>query len=171
MISKQFQNQPFELHSELAYQIKLALDSRGWQEPQVRIDLPFDKLLFEGGLKQLGKLSHSVRRSEVNTIGHYKDLNLVLGINWDNQLTNQLVCISPPSSMELNPGLSVMAGCISWLISQQLAWSSRHGECQLPPTLDFQFQGYEVSLNLFHMQTLKISFHQLQCCALLNPFV
>ena len=57
--------QPFELHKELAYQIKLALDSRGRREPQVRIDLPFDKLLFDGGLKQLGKWSHNVRGSEV----------------------------------------------------------------------------------------------------------
>ena len=32
--------QPFELHREVAYQIKLALDSRGRRDPQVRIEVP-----------------------------------------------------------------------------------------------------------------------------------
>ena len=74
--------QPFELHKELAYQIKLALDSRGRRDPQIRIDLPFDKLIYDGGLKQLGKHSHNNRGSEVYTIRHYSDLNPLLGSNW-----------------------------------------------------------------------------------------
>lgn len=64
------------------YQIKLVLDSTGRHDPQVGIDLPFDKLLFEGGLKQLGTVTCNLRGSDMYTIKHYSDLNLVLGLNW-----------------------------------------------------------------------------------------
>lgn len=40
---------PYDPHQELAYQIKLSLDSRGRRDPEARIELPFDKLVFEGG--------------------------------------------------------------------------------------------------------------------------
>lgn len=48
--------QPFEFHRELAIQIKMALDSKHRRDPEVRIELPFDRLLFERGLKQAGHL-------------------------------------------------------------------------------------------------------------------
>ena len=46
---------PFDAHRELGYQITLALNSKYRADPEVRIELPFDKLIFDGGLKQYGK--------------------------------------------------------------------------------------------------------------------
>ena len=43
--------QPFELHRELAIQIKMALDSKHRRDPEVRIELSFDRLLFKRGIK------------------------------------------------------------------------------------------------------------------------
>lgn len=73
---------PFELYRELAYQIKLALDSKGRHDPQVRIEIPFDKLLFEGGLKQAGIFLHTSRGYDVYSIKQYTDLTPFLGSNW-----------------------------------------------------------------------------------------
>lgn len=73
---------PFELHKELAYQIKLALDSRGRRDPEVRIEIPFDKLLFEGGLKQAGYFLKSSRGYDIYSIKTYTDLTPLLGSNW-----------------------------------------------------------------------------------------
>ena len=47
---------PFHLHNELAYQIKAALNSWARSDVDVRIELPFDRYLFIGGLQQAGKL-------------------------------------------------------------------------------------------------------------------
>ena len=49
------------------YQIKLVLDSTGRHDTQVGIDLPFDKLLFEGGLRQLGTVTCNLRGSDMYT--------------------------------------------------------------------------------------------------------
>ena len=67
---------PFELHRELAFQIKLSLNSG------VRIEMPFDMLLFEGGLKRLGKPLQKGHSHEVYTIQCYGDLKPVLGDRW-----------------------------------------------------------------------------------------
>ena len=42
----------FDLHRKLAFQIKVALDSRHRKDPDMRLDMPFDRLLFDGGFKQ-----------------------------------------------------------------------------------------------------------------------
>ena len=73
---------PFSLYQELAYQIKLALDSRGRRDPEVRIELPFDKVLFEGGLKQAGCYLRTSRGNTVYSIKRYADLSALLGSNW-----------------------------------------------------------------------------------------
>lgn len=54
---------PFDVHRELAYQIALALNSKHRSEPEVRIELPFDKLLFEGGLKQVWQAVMQIKRA------------------------------------------------------------------------------------------------------------
>jgi len=59
---------PFDAHCELAYQITLALNSSLWSEPEVRRERPFDKLIFDGGLKQYGKLLRKSRGHDVYTI-------------------------------------------------------------------------------------------------------
>ena len=42
---------PFSLYNELSIKVKCALSSRRKENPSTRIDMPFDKLLFDGGLK------------------------------------------------------------------------------------------------------------------------
>ena len=43
---------PFDLHYELAYAIKAALQScLPRRDPDVRLEIPFDLLIFNGGLK------------------------------------------------------------------------------------------------------------------------
>ena len=74
--------QPFHLHSELAIKIKQALTSSSAREPDVRISLPFDKVLFEGGLKQAGTPTSSSRGTKTFTIKNYSDLSPLLGPRW-----------------------------------------------------------------------------------------
>ena len=79
--------QPFELHQELAYSIKLALvGSR--KDPDVRIEMPFDLLLFNGGLKQQGYSVHQGRGHEVMGIKTYIDLVPLLGKCWYIRILN-----------------------------------------------------------------------------------
>ena len=47
----------FELHREQTFQIKLSLKSVNWKDPDVRLKLQFDKILFERGLKKNEKAS------------------------------------------------------------------------------------------------------------------
>lgn len=55
-LPEQYIYQPFELHHELVLQIKMALYSNHRRDSEVQIELPFDRFLFEGGLKQAGHL-------------------------------------------------------------------------------------------------------------------
>lgn len=59
---------PYDAHRELGYQIALALNSKYRADPEVRIELPFDKLIFDGGLKQCGKFLYKSRGHNVYTI-------------------------------------------------------------------------------------------------------
>ena len=82
--------QPFELHRELALQIKLALDSKHRRDLEVRIELRFDRLLFEGGLKQARHLvAGSVRSAMVYGISTYDSLSPLLGAQWHMRGLNQ----------------------------------------------------------------------------------
>ena len=78
---KQEMYQPFELHNELAYQIKLSLNSRGRRDPVIRIEVPFDKLLFEGGLKMAGYYIIYTTH-DVQGVKRYGDLSPLLGSHW-----------------------------------------------------------------------------------------
>ena len=80
---------PFDVHRELGYQIALALNSKHRSEPEVRIELPFDKLLFEGGLKQYGKLLCKSRGHDVYTIERYSALIPLLGDKWHMRGLNE----------------------------------------------------------------------------------
>ena len=44
--------------------------------------MPFDLLLFNGGLKEVGVPSKSVGDIQHYKIGHYRDLNHLFGQNW-----------------------------------------------------------------------------------------
>ena len=73
---------PFSLYNELGSRIKSSLMSQRKESPTVRIELPFDKVLFEGELKACGKeLRHfcGVQRYKITK---YADLNPLLGQNW-----------------------------------------------------------------------------------------
>ena len=48
----------------------------------VRIDMPFDRLEFNGGLKQFGAEKRFVRGVQRYTISTFKDLNQLLGVDW-----------------------------------------------------------------------------------------
>ena len=73
---------PFEFHKELAYHIKAALKSGNRQDPDVRIKLALDKLLFDGGLKQHGHFLCNAHGHEIFTICRYADLEHLLGEGW-----------------------------------------------------------------------------------------
>ena len=74
--------QPYNPHRELAYQIKVSLHSGSRREPEVRIELPFDRLLFEGGLKQCGRFLGKRGGHDVYTVRGHADLKPLLGDRW-----------------------------------------------------------------------------------------
>ena len=73
---------PFSLYTELGNRIKSSLMSRRKESPTIKIELSFDKVLFEGGLKVFGTESRYFRGVQRYKIGKYSDLNPVLGLNW-----------------------------------------------------------------------------------------
>lgn len=72
----------FNLHSELARRIKQSLNCVRKETPIVRLDMPFDFVLYEGGLKARGYLARDYYRTERYKIHQYKDLNTLLSTNW-----------------------------------------------------------------------------------------
>jgi len=73
---------PFSLYFELRNKIKIVLNSGRKESPVIRIDMPFDKLQFDGGLKQYGTFVRTFRGIVRCNINHYGDLNVLLGKNW-----------------------------------------------------------------------------------------
>ena len=80
---------PYDPHRELAYQIKAALDSRHRKDPDTRIDMPFDKLLFDGGLKQRGVHLRRSHGHDVYGLKQYSDLDYLLGKGWHMRALNE----------------------------------------------------------------------------------
>lgn len=80
---------PFHLHSELAYCIKGALNSSSRSDPNIKIELPFDRFLFIGGLQQAGKLRKSTRIHEVYGVTAYSALAPLLGEQWQVRVLNK----------------------------------------------------------------------------------
>ena len=58
------------------------MNSSRKESPVVRIDMTFDKIKFDGGLRLCGKVKHSVRSIKRYTISRYQDLNPLLGTDW-----------------------------------------------------------------------------------------
>ena len=69
---------PFNLYHELMTGIKAALTSGRKKSPQVRLRMPFDKLIFDGGLKARGVEAGGGKY----TIKQYQDLQDILGVGW-----------------------------------------------------------------------------------------
>ena len=80
---------PFHLHNELAYQIKVALNSKSRSDVDVRIELPFDRFLYVGGLQQAGKLVKRSHGHDVHTISRYSSLEPLLGHQWHLRVLNK----------------------------------------------------------------------------------
>jgi len=72
----------FNLHSKLARRIKQSLNCVRKETPMVRIDMPFNFVLYEGGLKARGYFAREYYRTERYKIRYYKDLNTLLSTNW-----------------------------------------------------------------------------------------
>lgn len=74
--------QPFSLYAELGIKIKQALTCGRKESPSIRIDMPFDVLLFNGGLKIAGVPSQKIRGTQRYKINHFRDLNPFFGQHW-----------------------------------------------------------------------------------------
>ena len=72
----------FSLYHELAIRIKSALNSSRKESPKARIDMPFDRVQFNGGLVMSGERKRYVRGIQHYTITNYQDLNGLLGSRW-----------------------------------------------------------------------------------------
>ena len=78
-------NQPiqqFSLYNELRIKIKQALVCGRKQSPLVVINMPFDFLLFKGGLQAAGKPKRVVNGNQHYQLKSYQDLDILLGPNW-----------------------------------------------------------------------------------------
>ena len=72
----------FSLYHELGTRIKIALNSNRKESPVVRIDMPFDRVEYDGGLRRLGVKKQCVRGIQHHCISRFQDLNALLGMNW-----------------------------------------------------------------------------------------
>ena len=79
---------PFHPHNELLYQIKLSLNNSR-KDPDIRIEIPFDRYVFGGGLQQRGKFLKKYRGHDVYGIGEYGDLTPILGKRWHVRVLNE----------------------------------------------------------------------------------
>ena len=74
--------QRFSLYRELATRIKTSLNSHRKSSPVIRIDMPFDRIEFDGGLRLYGKEKRCVHGVQHYTIARFQDLNCLLGMDW-----------------------------------------------------------------------------------------
>ena len=77
----------FDLHQELAYQIKLGLKNSR-KDPEIRIEMPFDLLVFNGGLKCCGRLLRKSMGHDIYGLDRYSDLKPLLGNCWHLRILN-----------------------------------------------------------------------------------
>ena len=73
---------PFSFYRELALKIKSSLGCGRKSSPIVKIESPFNKLQYDGGLRAYGKFKCSSRGNEHYTVSQYSDLDDLLGKNW-----------------------------------------------------------------------------------------
>ena len=72
----------YDLHKELTVKIKRVLSCNRTASPNIKVRMPFDILLFNGGLKLAAVPSRRSCGIQYYKINHYKDLYPLLGINW-----------------------------------------------------------------------------------------
>ena len=69
-------------HQDLALKIKSLLVGHRKSNPVSRIEMTFDKVTFDEGLRTKGHASKSVRGTQHYKISSYNDLDGLLGHNW-----------------------------------------------------------------------------------------
>ena len=72
----------FSLYHELGTRIKSALNSSRKDSPVVRIDIPFDRIEYDGGLIRFAIKKRCIRGIQRYSIAKYQDLNALFGTNW-----------------------------------------------------------------------------------------
>lgn len=72
----------FSLHQELALKIKRSLVNTRKSSPEVRIEMDFDKVLYDNGLKVHGQVKKVQRGLEIFKVTKYSDLEELLGPKW-----------------------------------------------------------------------------------------
>lgn len=70
------------LCTENSIKIKRALSCNRTASPNIKVSMPFDILLFNGGLRLAAILSKRSSGIQYYKINHYKDLYPLLGANW-----------------------------------------------------------------------------------------
>ena len=74
--------EPYSFYRDLGIKIKRALSCNRTASPVIKMAMPFDVIVFNGGLKSSGIPSKKVGGYQRYKIMHYKDLNHLLGQNW-----------------------------------------------------------------------------------------
>ena len=72
----------YDFNQHLAEKITSSLSSQRRASPVVKIEMTYDKSVYEKGLKMKGKLKRQSRGVEHYTIEAYHDLDNLLGCNW-----------------------------------------------------------------------------------------
>ena len=80
---------PFSLYRVLANKIKLSLNSSRKASPSVRIDMEFDRVVYEGGLAKNGTRKRRHGKRDIFGVKEYKDLDGLLGKGWHWRGLNQ----------------------------------------------------------------------------------
>ena len=80
--------QPYSLYKDLSFRIKRSLTCNRKGSPHIKVSMPFDILLFNGGLKVAGIPSKVVGGVQQYKIKNYRDLNHLLGDNWHFRAIN-----------------------------------------------------------------------------------
>lgn len=73
---------PYDHHQQLAFAVKSSLCSGRDRDPAVRLEVPFDKLIYQGGLMTVGRFLKVVRGEEHYGIANHQDLSPFLGNQW-----------------------------------------------------------------------------------------
>jgi len=75
-------NETYDLHQELAWEIRSTLTSSQKSDPSVKITIPFDKQFFDEGMASKGYVHKATKQITRYRIHQYSDLDDILGINW-----------------------------------------------------------------------------------------
>ena len=81
---------PYSCYDNLAYQVKLALNSSRRCSPEVKIEVAMDLVIFRGRLAHVGTmLPACVRGQPIYGIQHYRDLDSFYGKGWHLRILNR----------------------------------------------------------------------------------